>query len=427
MSEQGEIRPFEINETIDVKKPLFDAGAFTITHASTSGFELKIDHPLRRRTPDQPLPLNTTEKELLRDNLKGNPEKGIGSEIDFVKNQAKKTAGKEDREPSTQDYTDKFAPNVGIRNIYEEKVAGRDVLHVDTKPVTFKLYSELITREQAGREDLMGLGESTGTAAAIFTKDGKLILQYRGKGNRAYGNIPGASAAGMLKGKFNREQETDENGKVRNVNRGILTDVNPLANINTEISEELQVDPKDADIILVGIAHDEIKPHSEFMYIATLDKTSDELAEKGLIPDDMEGHDFKERYFTIDGTPEAIRTLLTKVKCPLPSTHSAAFFMAGYMKVGEQDGDKAAEEWARQVALEIKSNAEEIDRFVIENHDNFPSQAPGKPERSKIGYDPLYLPEEQGLPSLLDELVRTQLVSEAMYWKLKSKYDPQNE
>lgn len=53
------------------------------------------------------------------------------------------------------------------------------------------------------------------------------------------------------------------------------------------------------------------------MLLGLVDETSEELAEKGLIPDDAEGHDFKERYFTIDATPEAFEALLTQVKCPL--------------------------------------------------------------------------------------------------------------
>lgn len=412
------------NRSENPQTPLFDAGAFTITHADPNGFELKIDHNLRRRNPEENLPLNAEERELLKDHLKGNSEKGIGSEIDFVKNKARKKALEENREPTTQDYTDQFVPNVGIRNIHEELTNdGKTILHIDTKPVTFKVYSELVNRENADRKDLLNFGESTGTAAAIFTKDEKLIIQYRGKANRSYGNIPGASAAGMLNARFNRDTVTDDRGRVHNINRGVLADVNPLVNINKEISEELQVDPNDASIKLVGIAHDEVKPHSELMYVATIDKTSNELSEKGLIPDDMDGHDFKERYFTIDGTPEAIRTLLTQVKCPLPPTHSSAFFMAGFMKVAERDGAEAASRWAQEVSSEIKANYDEIDRFVIENYDNFPSQINGKNMRSRKGYDPAYLPEEQGLPSLLDELVRTQLISEPMYWKLKEKYD----
>lgn len=106
-----------------------------------------------------------------------------------------------------QKYLEKMRKTkVGIRHLQQEG----DVVRIDTRPVSFPVYSELVNRESADRQDLMDFGEATGTAAAISTADNKLILQYRGKANRAYGNIPGASTAGMLDAFM--EQEVDENG-----------------------------------------------------------------------------------------------------------------------------------------------------------------------------------------------------------------------
>lgn len=98
--------------------------------------------------------------------------------------------------------------------------------------------------------------------------------------------------------------------------------------------------------------------------------------------------------------------------------------MAGLDLARQKHGENYAKEWGERVTEGIKNNYAEIDRMVVNNYDSLPAQIEGKPVRSRMGYDPKYTPEEQGLPSLLDELVRNQLISEPIYWKLKSKYNP---
>lgn len=408
-----ETQPQQPKPEATAVKPLFDAGAFTITHITPNpevGLVIQTRNSLRRKDIGAPLPLNADEKKVLRDRF--NPKYNTNdSEIAFVKNKIAVKAKKENREPTSQDYTDTFIPKVSIVNITQEG----NVISFDTRPVSFPLYSDIITHEIAERKDLVNMGASTGTAAAIVTADSKLILQYRGKGNRAYGNIPGASAAGKLDGEFDRSIKT----------RGTLEPITTEAvtkHLLKEATEELQVKPEDLKVRIVGISHDELKPYYEFVLLGQVNKTSHELAEKGLIPDDQDGHDFKERYFTIDYTPETIETLLTKVKCPLPSTHSAAYFMAGIELVEKLHGKNEAKKWGERVSQAIKENYKDIDRIVIANFGKYPVKSEGKPNRSKTGYDPLYLPEQQGLPPLLEELRRTGLVSEKMFTRLKQKY-----
>lgn len=396
-------------------QPIVDAGAFTILAAvKKPGESLHVvtDQSLRRRDFPSPFPLNETQTEVLKNAMKG--------EIGFVQKRKVpallKSEGREGEAVTTRDYARSMSPKVGIRNIRQEN----ETLRIDIRPVTFPVYSELVNRGEE-EKGLLDFGEATGTAAAIFTRDGKLIVQFRGKNNRVYGNIPGASAAGMLDGQF--DETIDPNGKRHGTGTlKPIDDVFITSNLTKEAEEELKVKKDDLDTKIVGIAHDEIKPHHEFMLAATIDKTAEELAEEGLIPDEEGGHDFKERYFTIDGTPEAINTLLARVRCPLPTTHAAVFLMAGYEKMLERNGFEAADEWLKITAEGIKHNYEEIDRIVQMQYEQFPDQIEGKPRRSKVGYDANYPPEQQGLPSLLDELKRTELITPELHIVMKKKY-----
>lgn len=385
-------------------KPIFDAGAFTITNISTSpeGFNVANRISRRRREVGSKYPLTDGESDILRRRMKG--------EIEFAQETAQKVAQSQARETTNRDYVNAMRPLVGIRNIEQY---GNNIFF-DVKPVTYAVYSDLMLKENA-RDELLSFAEGSGTAAAIFTSDGKLLIQYRGKGNRAYKNIPGASAAGLLRGQFDRRLLVK--GTLDSVDSKFVT-----RNLKGEIREELQVDEDQVITKTIGIAHDEVKPHHEFLITAFIDKTADELEERGLIPDDQEGHDFKERFFAIEGSPQAVEKLLTEVHCPLPPTHSAVFFLATYLRILQTGDEKVANQWAIRVIDRIKKNYEYMDEIVKQHYSEFPSKTGNLPVRSKIGYDPMYTPEQQGLPPLLDELKRTGLISEPLYEKLKTKY-----
>ena len=429
-------------------QPVFDAGAFTILYAVDfpgQSFHLSTDISRRRLDDGKKTDLSrgeSSQAELLQEGMIDDfafalrrvlapDEKEALEAMREVRREAVDRSFREELFTTERDYlvvrlkesginpARVWRPKIGIRNIRQEG----NTLFVDTRPVSYPVYSGLVNR---GEEelDLLNLGESTGIAAALFTSDGMLIVQYRGPKNNVYGNVPGASVAGLLDGEF--DEIVDEKGKRHAT--GTLKPIDNeyvIRNIRKEAQEELKVAGDDIQTNLVAVSHDEIKPHHELIFMATINKTSDELAEEGLIPDEEGGHDFKERYFAIDGTPAAIATLLTEVHCPLPATHSAAFFMAGYEEVIKRDGLAAAKEWARKTAIAIGANYEHIDQLARDFYDRYPVQAGARPIRSRSGYDANYLPEEQGLPNLLDELKRTGLVSLGLYEKMKMRYEGQ--
>jgi len=419
------------------EEPIYDAGIFTITHVSHSEKGLTIEntdeydsegnlvdpHLLRRRDTGSPLPLIPNDPET-GEGERANLAKGMQGEMKFAGGLAAKEELDKLRSGEYNSHVYERKRKEYVARMEKSKVRlsqiqqNGDIISIKTRPVSFPLYDEFATRENAKREDLMDFSEATGTAAVIITKDDKAILQYRSKTNSNYGNIPGASAAGLLDGEF------DSSRSVKGVLKP-LTETSIRKHLTKEATEELQVSEDKLQIRVVGIAHDQIKPHHEFMLLGKVDETSEELAANGLLPDEVEGHDFRERYFTIDATPEAFENLLTQVKCPLPPTHAAVYFMAGLDLARQKHGDDYAKEWGQRVTEGIKNNYAEIDRMVINNYNSLPAQVEEKPVRSQMGYDPKYLPEEQGLPSLLDELIRTELIPESMYWKLKSKYNPE--
>lgn len=406
-------------ETQPKETPIYDAGIFTITHLAHSSEGLTVKnadeydgegnvieaHQLRRKDLGSPLPLTRDNPETGKEGERTELAKGMQGEMKFAKGLDAKEELQKLRqgehnshiyEKKRQEYVAKMRkPKIRLTKISQEE----DTVTVDTRPVSFPLYDLFATRENADRQDLMDMSEVLGTCAIIITKDNKAILQYRGKGNRKYKNIPGASAAGLMDGEL--ENERNVKGVLKPITRESI-----VKHLTKEATEELQIDENKLRASIVGIAHDQISPHHEFMLLGEIDETSTSLAEKGLIPDDMEGHDFKERYFTIDATPEAFEKLLTEVKCPLPPTHASNFFMAGLEMVRRQHEEEYAREWAQNLAEKIKLNYKEIDRMA----------------NNGTGYDPKLTPEEQGLPSLLPELERVGLISLAMHEKLRDKY-----
>jgi len=137
---------------------------------------------------------------------------------------------------------------------------------------------------------------------------------------------------------------------------------------------------------------------------------------------------FGEKFVFIDPTPDAIETLLTQVKNPLPPTHLAAFVAAGYTLIldegkGEEGYNreanlKKAEEWKRRVEEGVKRNYSEIDRIVKEHR----LRENGITDQRNIdrllasgsipGYDPKIPATKQGLPEMLSELYRCGLIPE---------------
>lgn len=130
---------------------------------------------------------------------------------------------------------------------------------------------------------------------------------------------------------------------------------------------------------------------------------------------------FEEKFVDIEATPQAVETLLTQVHCPLPPTHAAALVAAGYSLVLQEQGLQAADEWKKRLEQGVSENYQTMNHMVASFYDKHPKallQVPerfwGKnvPARTTHGYTPAYGPEEQGLPSFEDEMVRTGLIPE---------------
>ena len=366
------------------RAPEFDGRSFTIDYlpASQEGFEIVTKESLLRHPPNTPL------------------------------QEAERIKVERDRESKARRIGAGFKPLVGLRDI---EVDG-NTLKLDIKPVTFPTYKVI----SSPKENLFSLDVSTptGTALTLLTseQDGssKLIVQHRDpKKNFFYADIPGASVAGMLDGELDRGRE----------NRGRLVPITTetiKSNIRKEAAEEIGIESEDlVDIKVTGLAMDLMRIHNEFLLFAKTSLTAQQLGEKAKENAERKKEndfDFHEKFYVIDGTPEAIETLLTKVKCPLPPTHTATFVAGGYSMVLKRDGEEKAREWKSRLQKGIQENYAEMDRMVGMYYEQNPGSmkdAPeGKPPRNPYGYEPAYLPQQQGLPTIDSELKRVGLISE---------------
>lgn len=367
----------------------FDAGVFTIEYFSpaTTGFRLQTDKSLMRHEPGTPMPF------------------------------ARRIRQFREQEPKERRVGPGFKPKVGLRNIRQEG----DLLTVDTKPVTFPTYRAIGDPDET--QEALDIANPTGAASILLTTelDGthRIILQHRSQNNALYKDIPGASAAGMVDALRKKRGATIS---------PIDTDFVKTSNLK-EMQEELGLSDEDLrELRITGIAKDFIKYHTEILMFGISERTADEIAKsweqhiRRRRGEDQEV-DFTENYFVIEGVPEAIETLLTEVHCPLPPTHAAAFVAAGYSLVLERDGIDAANKWKTLIEEKIKSNYKKIDEIVTNYWITNPELIK---EDSRIsGYDPRLSPQDQGLPNIEEELVRTGLIREGISSSEKLKTVPQ--
>ncbi len=314
--------------------------------------------------------------------------------------------------------------HIGIRNI---NVSGND-LSIDAKYVSYPVYNELAN---AGNSpELIDLSANVGTAMIIRTADNRLVIQHRAvskqrltepklsRGNAVYNDIPGASVAGL--------QNASLNGEDRMPGTPDRVDSTSIkTNILKETGEELGLGSEDlGEVRIVGLAHDKIKIHDEFLLLADSMLTADQIRMKSRDSNrnkNLPDADFEEKFIDIDGSADSIATLLTEVKCPLPPTHAAALVASGYSVVLQEQGKNAADAWKNRVEEGIRNNYRDIDQRVKAFYDKHPKalmQVPerfwGKrpPARRTHAYDPAYAPEEQGLASFEDAMVESGLSPE---------------
>lgn len=455
MAERFPIQQSE--KEVTVQSPEFEACFFTINYFSSSpeGFSVQTRNSLPRRdnAPGKSFPtalaLTSDQREQLR--------KGMAQEVQFTlprdlsqeeKNNIKTmfnlidevaTLKTNDEIDSTyydkvfklqtlrrelhpllqhHNLTEHLGVKVGVRNLTKDG----NTLSMDLRPISYPMYA--IASNPEDKPETLDMGAVSGTAAIFTTADNKIILQHRSAKNSPYGDMPGASFAGMLDGTLHREKDP-KTGKITKRTGTIepITDKEIKKSSEEEMQQEIAVTKDDlTSFRIIGEARDHIREHDEFLLLANTTLTSNEIAEKARNAsrsakkkDERGDFHFEENFITIDATPKAIETLLTEVRCPLPPTHAAAFVAAGYTMLLEQEGLNKAIMWKQQLEGKIKKNYEYMNHVVTEYYKKYPEELllskPGKPPRNPHGYEPYYTPQEQGLPSLPNELKRTGLIT----------------
>lgn len=290
---------------------------------------------------------------------------------------------------------------VGLRNIIEEN----NILELEIKPLTFTMYNDdsLGFGKPENLQKGLEIAGPIGLSIVILTteKDGsrKIILQHRSTENRSYKDVPGTSAAGYFEAKlYTLDSPRDKTGRLMPVDTNLIKE-----SIYKEAEEEVGIDKgnlKEAKI--TGISTDLVRPHHDVLLSATTNLSSEEVIEAKR-KSQIERHpfDFSENFLFIDGTPQAIETLLTQSKCPLAPGHIAAFFAVGYQMKLEKDGLEEARKWKKSIEKSTQQNYDQINEIVK-------TSTNGKHAR----YNPKLTPQEQGLPDFTSEMKRVGLLED---------------
>lgn len=365
--------------------PEFNGGSFLIHHfAPPEGFTIQSRSLARREGLSIPFPARAINQ--------GNRE-----EVAYQKREDAKAALEGRKRNVNPLRSPHFKVKVGILNIKRD---GK-VLSFDTKPSTFVAYNDeknvglTVPANQQLRDEL---GSILGVAMIIFTTepDGshRMIVQHRSPKNRSYGDIIGASAAGLA------DQELGEHGALKPIDEAYVR-----ASVYEEMEEEVGIDQEHiVDIRTTGLAEDLIKPHHEMLLLGRTSlsaKEVEEIAERKKNVERSE-FDFSEKFFVLDGSAEAIKTLVTKGLCPIPPTHMAALIAAGRILKSQQDGEEAAAAWTKEVEEGSRINTQQIDEIVRAYTNN-----------EQQGYNPKIIPTVQGLPDVVSELKRLGLIVES--------------
>ncbi len=420
------------------KTPEFSAGAFEISHFSDSpdGMEFETRSSIGRTEDITDFALSDEEKERLAVAMDSEMGfNGVGSVVgarkawrDAIRDGAdKRKIGllKEAFEAARYDYRQK-GKKIGLSAV---RLSNANTLSADVKSVPFPVFNLFANPESS--EAMQQFSSATGVAMILQTSDNRLVVQHRAvekrklhekkktRGNASYADIPGASVAGMVDATASRDE-------ARRPGTPDAIDTNFLKGaILKEASEELGIAPDDLDALrIVGLAQDKIKIHDEVLLLADTKLTAEELHETSRRSNrnkNLGDADFEEKFIDIESSPRAVELFLTEVKCPLPPTHAAALVAAGYSLVVRESGPEAAHAWRERMQAAVQANYEEMDAMTAAFYERYPEmlgQVPERfwskqiPPRNSKGYSPAYTPEEQGLPSFDDEMVRVGLLPE---------------
>ncbi|MBI2049501.1 hypothetical protein HYT32_01115 [Candidatus Roizmanbacteria bacterium] len=408
-----------LNELNPQRAPEFDGGIFTIEYLSGSpdGFEVVTEKSGRRRretpTGRESLPLTAEQRTQLKEAMSGQMKFAHGDIAKLALNKLREAREKgeneqtinqlaEDYEKKRTIYYERNFPKVGLENIRQQG----NTLIVDIKPVDFPTYAELA--KPSSTSELIEFANISSTAILLRTRDGKLIIQHRSPRNKLYGDVPGTSAAGYFDAK-----PSEKRGILQPIDTNFVKD-----NAIKEAKEELGIDREDLlDLRILGLARDKLQINDEFMLLGTTSLSFDELKEKAQNAETnikLSDEEFYEKFVDIPATPDAIAVLVTQVKCPIPPSLTALFIAAGISMVSEGKGLEEANAWKRQIQEAVRKNYQEINQMVERYYQSHPEELnnipKGKPVRKSHGYEPAYLPAEQGLPDLMSELKRVSLI-----------------
>ncbi|MBP6882645.1 MAG: hypothetical protein KBC15_03785 [Candidatus Levybacteria bacterium] len=450
------------------RKPTFDGGKFTIEFLTSdpNGLEVKTVESLYRRDrgkdgkPLHDLSMTDDEKESLRVGMKAEIDR-FGYDKDFPREALDpKTSplayhreiGPETSTNFLKNWINKLAhaqierdlvktrrglvegaqiwTTLGVKVGIEDPQLVGNVLNIKTRAVSFPAYNKLSKPDM--NPELENIASASGVSAIIKTVDNKFILQHRAEferledgkitGNASFAGVPGASAAGYFDALMDhdRTRVTADGKKVPD--RGRLkpvatTDIR--AGLVKEAHEELNLEDNSlTSYKIVGLAHDNLKPHHEFLFLGETLLTFEQIKEKARSArknQKLSQQDFEEKFVAIDATPKAIETLLTQVECPVPPTHSAAFLAAGYALVLKSEGLTKAQDWMSMMNIKIKENTARIDQKVRDFYTIHPDLLneidPDRSPRNPDGYSTSRNPSEQGLPTFDEEMERTGLIS----------------
>lgn len=418
---------------------IFETPQFSINHLSTSRGGLTVTTRSIGRTAGlTTLHLTSDQRDNLRASIPGEMKFRGVEVVRQARNAWHKAMNEGATDPTIRELRNEFfsrrddymntGKKVGLRNIHVDP-NNPNHIEADAALTDYVSYILFATPETTGA--LAELASPTGVAMALITSDKRLVLQHRatetldyisGKkkpGNMMYGDIPGVSVGGMA------DASLREKGRTPGTPDSV-SDESLMNSVLKEAGEELGIGPEHfSSKKIVGIARDHVKPHNEILFLGTTTLSSSQLraeSQHSTRNKNLSAADLEEKHLDIEATPEAIKTLLTEVKSPLASTHAAAYVAAGHALMLERSGEAAATSWLNDMEKLIAENYRKMDEIVqvyYQMHPEATSIIPERlwtkqviPERSLNKYNPTFTPEEQGLPNLEDELVRTGLIAE---------------
>lgn len=402
------------------QKPEFDMGSVTIEYLSNSpdGFEVKTDKVSRRKVNGIAIPLDQRQKVQLKTAMIGQMKFTEGNKakiaLDKLRNanQEEKPEAQQEFEKRRRTYLERALPLVGVRNARRQG----NLLLIDAKTTDYITYQEFGNPDSS--KELLDQAVVSSTSMGLITKDNRLIIQHRSERNSMWGDVPGASVAGYFQGQFDYDPFSK---------RGIIIPIDTAFvknNALKEAFEELGLEKEDfSKIKIVGLTHEKVKIHDEFTLFGESNLTAEEIREKALKASKnskLSEEEFDEKFTDIPATPEAIVILLTEVKCPVPATHIGLFVALGYSMMIDKFGIEKANEWKEELQIKTQKNYKHIDNIVSQYYINNPDELKNIPDRYKnknlpprnhSGYNPSYLPREQGLPDFTFEMKRVGLIN----------------